>query len=317
MTDPTSRPPDDEGTGDPPGRVGDPPGDELDDGEAGATRGGDAGAGMTAGEPPAPPAALEGDVVEEGAPPGPADEDVSVMSLVDHLSELRRRLAISILAILVFGAIGFVLAPDIIKILLEPLPNDRVVFLTLSGGFLLYMRIAIIVGILLGLPVILYQAWAFVAPGLTPAERRASLPWIPMSVVFFLLGTFVAYVTLPYAVTFLLGFQIEGHLEALTSSEAYFGFVTFIFIIFGAVMQFPIVLVFLSRLGLVNVEMLKRSRRYVLFGIVVFAVVVTPGGDPISPIVMSGTMYALYEVSILLLQRSERRRATELAGANG
>jgi sec-independent protein translocase protein TatC len=247
---------------------------------------------------------------------GTAGDETSVMSLVDHLSELRRRLAISIAAVLVFGAVGFILAPHIIQLLLEPLPNNRVVFLTLSGGFLLYMRIAIFVGILLGLPVILYQAWAFVSPGLTPEERRATLPWIPMSILFFLLGTVVAYVTLPYAVTFLLSFQIEGSLEALTSSEAYFGFVTFIFVIFGAVMQFPIVLVFLSRIGIVNIELLRQSRRYVLFGVVVFAVVITPGGDPVSPLVLSGTMYGLYELSILLLRRRERQ-AAKLAGANG
>lgn len=256
---------------------------------------------------PASPAsaALTGETLGPSADPPVADP--SVMSLVDHLSELRRRLAICILAVLVFAAVGFWFAPQIIAILLSPLPGGKVVFLTLSGGFLLYMRIAIIVGILLGLPVILYQTWAFVAPGLTPSERRASLPWIPLSVLFFLMGVGVAYVTLPYAVGFLLSFQIPGTLEALTSSEAYFGFVTFIFLIFGLVMQFPIVLVFLSRLGILSVDQLRQARRYVLLGIVIFAVVITPGGDPISPIVLSATMYGLYEVTILILVRRDRQ----------
>lgn len=227
----------------------------------------------------------------------------ATMTLVDHLSELRRRVAISILAVLVGSALGFWLAPSIIKLLLTPLPNGEVVFLTLSGGFMVYLRIAMIVGILLALPIILYQAWAFVAPGLMPGERRAALPWIPMSVAFFLLGTLVAWVTLPYAVGFLLSFEIEGSLTALPSAEAYFGFVTFIFLIFGLVMQFPILLVFLDRLGVLSVEQLKATRRYVLVGVVVFAVVVTPGGDPISPLVLAGTMYALYELTILLLSR--------------
>jgi sec-independent protein translocase protein TatC len=227
----------------------------------------------------------------------------ATMTLVDHLSELRRRVAISILAVLVGSALGFWLAPTIIKLLLTPLPNGEVVFLTLSGGFMVYLRIAMIVGILLALPIILYQAWAFVAPGLMPGERRAALPWIPMSVAFFLLGTLVAWVTLPYAVGFLLSFEIEGSLTALPSAEAYFGFVTFIFLIFGLVMQFPILLVFLDRLGILHVDQLKATRRYVLVGVVVFAVVVTPGGDPISPLVLAGTMYALYEFTILLLSR--------------
>lgn len=253
------------------------------------------------------------DVLEPGGvtvldgPPLPADvepePEPGTMTVVDHLSELRKRLAISIVAILVFAAVGFWLAPTIIELLLTPLPGGQVVFLTLSGGFLVYLRISIIMGILLALPVILYQAWAFVAPGLTPGERRAALPWIPMSVVFFLLGTLVAWVTLPYAVGFLLSFQIEGSLEALPSAEAYFSFVTFIFLIFGLVMQFPIVLVFLDRLGVLNVEQLRSMRRYVLLGVVVFAVVVTPGGDPISPLVLAGTMYVLYEFTIFLLGR--------------
>jgi sec-independent protein translocase protein TatC len=248
--------------------------------------------------------AIDGQASTAEAEPG---LEPGTMTLVDHLSELRKRIAISIVAVLVFSALGFYLAPAIIELLLSPLPGGQVVFLTLSGGFFVYLRVSIIVGLLLALPVILYQGWAFVAPGLTPRERRAALPWIPMSVVFFLLGTLVAWVTLPYAVGFLLSFQIEGTLEALPSAEAYFSFVTFIFLIFGLVMQFPIVLVFLDRLGILHVEQLRSMRRYVLFGVVVFAVVVTPGGDPISPLVLSGTMYALYEFTILLLGRRPSR----------
>lgn len=233
------------------------------------------------------------------------------MTLVDHLSELRKRIAISIIAVLLGSAIGFFFAEPIITLLLSPLPNGEVVFLTLSGGFMVYLRVAIIVGILLALPVILYQLWAFVAPGLMPHERRAALPWIPMTVVFFLLGCLVAWVTLPYAVGFLLSFQIEGSLTALPSAEAYFGFVTFIFLIFGLVMQFPIVLVFLDRIGVLNVMQLKTMRRYVLLGVVIFAVVITPGGDPISPMVLAGTMYALYEFTIFLLVRRRQSETTD------
>src|SRR5262245_62148712 len=254
---------------------------------------------------------------EAPSPPRSPGEEL-VMPLVDHLGELRRRVAISLLAVVIGAAIGFILAPHIIKLLLTPLPNQEVVFLTLSGGFLVFMRIAVIFGVLVALPVILYQLWAFVAPGLTPEERRATLPWIPLSVVFFLLGTLVAWITLPYAVQFLLSFQIPGTLEVLPSAEAYFGFVTFIFVIFGLVMQFPIILVFLSRLGILTVDQLKHARRYVLFGVVVFAVVITPGGDPISPLVLSGTMYALYEITIFLLQRRQARAVeAEPAGASG
>jgi sec-independent protein translocase protein TatC len=116
----------------------------------------------------------------------------------------------------------------------------------------------------------------------------------------------VAWVTLPYAVEFLLGFQIEGSLVALPSAEAYFSFVTIMFLLFGLVMQFPIVLIFLDRIGLLNVDQLRSMRRYVLLGVVIFAVVVTPGGDPISPLVLASTMYILYEFTIFLMQRRRR-----------
>ncbi len=240
---------------------------------------------------------------------GPAIAEPATMPLVEHLSELRRRLVICVVGVLLGAVVGFLLAPTIIRLLVSPLPDAEVVFLTLSGGFMVHLRVAIIVGLLLALPLVLYQVWAFVAPGLTRQERRASWPWIPLSVVFFLLGTLVAWVTLPYAVGFLLGFQIEDTLVAMPSAEAYFGFVTFLFLIFGLVMEFPILLVFLDRLGILRVEQLRSMRRYVLAGVVIFAVVVTPGGDPVSPLVLAGTMYALFEVTILLLTRRRREVA--------
>ncbi len=247
----------------------------------------------------------------EPSEPSRPETEPATMTLVDHLSELRRRVAISVVAVLLGSVIGFLLAEPIIKLMLTPLPDQQVVFLTVGGGFFVFLRVAIVVGLLLALPVILYQLWAFVAPGLMPEERRAALPWIPMSVVFFVMGAGVAWVTLPYAVGFLIGFEIEGSLTALPSAEAYFSFVTIIFLLFGLVMQFPIVLIFLDRLGVLNVDQLRSMRRYVLLGVVIFAVVVTPGGDPISPMVLAGTMYVLYEFTIFLLQRRRRRSETD------
>jgi len=145
----------------------------------------------------------------------------------------------------------------------------------------------------------------------TTIASAAAAGGVVLLVIFFLLGTAVAWVTLPYAVDFLLGFQIEGSLTALPSAEAYFSFVTIMFLLFGLVMQFPIVLIFLDRLGVLRVEQLQTMRRYVLLGVVIFAVVITPGGDPISPIVLAGTMYALYEFTIFVMQRRRRERGSD------
>ncbi|CAN5409586.1 twin-arginine translocase subunit TatC [soil metagenome] len=238
--------------------------------------------------------------------PAPGTGDETVMSVVDHLTELRRRAAISILAVVIASAAAFLLTPDIVRLLAEPIPDGELVFTTLGGAFFLRLRIAVLLGLALASPVVLYQLWAFVAPGLTPHERRLARPWLPLTMVFFLMGTAVAYAILPYTVVFLLGFQIDGTLEPLITAEAYFSFITTMFLAFGVVMQFPIVVVLLAKLRILSLERLQRSRRYVLLGIVIVAVVVTPGGDPISPVIMSAVMYLLYEVTILLMKRSAR-----------
>lgn len=228
------------------------------------------------------------------------------MTLVDHLGELRRRLALSVVAVLVGSGIGFYFAPQLVRLLVQPLPGNRVFFTQIGGAFFLQLKIALILGVGLALPVVLYQFWAFVSPGLTDRERRVARPWLPLSMFFFLLGMAVAYVVLPYAVGFLLGFQITNVVDPLITAENYFGFLTTLFLGFGLVMEFPIVIVLLSKLGILSVERLRASRRYVLLGIVVFAVVITPGGDPVSPTVMAAVMYALYELTIMLLRRQSR-----------
>jgi sec-independent protein translocase protein TatC len=239
-------------------------------------------------------------------PAGSPAEDPSVMSLVDHLTELRRRLIISGLAVVAGTVVGFFLTPGLIGLLKAPIPG-ALVFTTLGGAFFLQLKLALLVGIALAFPVVLYQLWAFVAPGLTARERRAARPWIPLALIFFVLGIAVAYIALPFTAAFLLSFEIPGVIEPLITAEEYFGFVTLMFLAFGVVMQFPILLVLLSKLGILSVQRLRSSRRYVLLGMVIVAVVITPGGDPVSPALMTAVMYVLYEVSILILSRSESR----------
>src|SRR6266550_2373859 len=165
---------------------------------------------------------------DQPPPPGslPA-EPSAVMSLVDHLSELRNRIVKSILAVVAGAAVGFALAPSIQRILVSPLPVSALPLQVLGPGdaFGITLKIAIVVGIILAMPVLLYQLWAFVAPGLTPSERRTLRPWIPLALFFFVLGVTVAWVILPFAILFLLAFTsdvIVAHLAA----QSYFDFVT-------------------------------------------------------------------------------------------
>lgn len=238
-------------------------------------------------------------------PESPSALDEKVMSLTDHLTELRRRLILGILAIVAGSVVGWIAAPTAILILKAPI-SGPLYFTQPGAAFFLQMKLALMIGVALAAPFILYQLWAFVAPGLTPHERRVARPWVPLALVFLVLGVSVAYIVLPFAISFLLSFQVPGVLQPLITAEAYFGFVTGLFLAFGLVMQFPIVIVLLSKTGLVTVERLRSSRRYVVFAIVLFAIVVTPGGDPFSPTIMAAVMYPLYELTILLVARSNR-----------
>jgi len=237
-------------------------------------------------------------------PPVAATGDGSVMSLVDHLGELRTRLFRAILAIAVGGIVGFAVSDQAITLLSDPIPGDTPLYFTgLGDAFVIKLRVAIVIGIILAMPVLLYQIWAFVAPGLTPAEQRTVRPWIPIALVFFALGVGIAFFVLPYAAGFLISFE-SADLQALITAGPYFEFVTTMFLAFGLVMEFPILLIGLSRVGILSSQRLTASRRFVILGIAIFSAVATPGGDLISPLVLGGTMYLLFELTVLFIRRS-------------
>lgn len=250
--------------------------------------------------------ALPANPAPGAGPPGvTAPTDESVMSLVDHLGELRTRLFRSILAIAAGSAVGYYFATPIRNILLQPLPKHMVQVLGIGDAFVIQLKISVVVGLILAMPVLLYQLWAFVSPGLTPNERRIVRPWIPMALVFFSIGVVIAYIVLPFAITFLFSFTDE-QLVAQPAAGPYFDFVTTMFLAFGLVMEFPILLVGLSRVGIITSQRLTASRRYIILGISIFAAVITPGGDLVSPFVLGGTMYVLFELTVLFIRRSGR-----------
>lgn len=244
-------------------------------------------------------------VPDPGSPPSTASADDPTMSLVDHLNELRGRIVKTVAAILAFAVIGYIRAGAIIDFLRGPIGDRKLVSLSAGGPFFLYIKIALVVGLILGMPVILYQVWAFVAPGLTPEERRIVRPWVPVALLFFVIGVMVAWVVLPFALGFLFSYESDS-IQITLTIDNYFGFISTLFLAFGLTMQFPIVLYVLSRVGIVSSERLRSARRYVILGIAVFATVVTPGGDLVSPTVLGVTMYVLFEISIIVIRRSGR-----------
>jgi len=263
-------------------------------------------AGLLAPQPAAPPPMMPEAPAVPGLPPAPAPPaDGAVMPLVDHLSELRRRIAIALLAVAAGTVVGFVLGPRIIEVLKAPYGDAPLLLLSPGEGFFISLKIAIATGLVLGMPVILFQLWRFVSPGLTPEERRIARPWVPLALVFFVGGVTVAYVVLPFAIAFLSSFG-NGGLQNAWTADGYFGFVATMFVGFGLVMEYPIVLVLLSKVGIVTSVGLKSSRRYVIIVFAIVAAVATPGGDIISPFVLGLTMYALYELSIILVRAGGR-----------
>ncbi|MEO8463189.1 MAG: twin-arginine translocase subunit TatC [Chloroflexota bacterium] len=253
-------------------------------------------------EPPASSEAALSGVVEPVRPAEPAEG----MALVDHLTELRNRIAWSLLAVAIGAVVGFIGGESIIGFLAAPLPTgEPLVYTGIGDPFAIRLQIAIAAGVILAMPVILWQVWRFVAPGLTESERRSILPWIPAALVFFATGVTIAYVILPFAAAFLLAFQ-TADLKPLLTAREYFSFVTTMFLAFGLLMEFPILLVGLSRVGIVTSDRLRRSRRIIILGIAIFATVATPGGDLVSPAVLGLTLYVLFEGTVVVIRRSGR-----------
>jgi sec-independent protein translocase protein TatC len=237
------------------------------------------------------------------ATPGPAG---ATMSLTGHLTELRNRLVWSILAIAVGTSIGFLLGDQIILLLRAPLPADvPLVQIALTDGFSIKLQVAVVAGIILAMPVLLFHLWRFIAPGLTATERRAVLPWIPAALVFFALGVSIAYIVMPFAATFLLSFLQVG-VTPMINIRDYFDFVTSLFLAFGVLMEFPILLVGLSRVGIITSNRLSQARRMVILVIAVFSAVATPGGDLVSPFILGLTLYLLFEGTTWFIRRTGR-----------
>jgi sec-independent protein translocase protein TatC len=228
------------------------------------------------------------------------------MPLAGHLAELRNRLIWAILAIAVGGSIGFAMGDQIISVLKAPIPPDVPLIVTRIGSaFAIRLQVALVAGVILAMPVLLWHIWRFVAPGLTASERRSVLPWIPMALVFFVLGVSIAYIVLPFAAQFLLSF-LTPDIEPFLDVQEYFDFATSLFLAFGILMEFPILLVGLSRVRIVTSERLRRSRRMVILIIAIFAAIATPGGDLVSPFVLGGTLYVLFEGTTVFIRRTGR-----------
>jgi len=221
----------------------------------------------------------------------------------EHLEELRKRLIVCFIAV----GIGFVLSygfkEKLFQILTRPLisvmqTGDKLIFTGLPEAFFTYLKVAFLSGIILATPVIFYQFWMFVAPGLYDKEKRLMAPIVLLSTFFFIGGAFFGYfIVFPYGFKFFLGFASEI-IRPLPSMREYLGFASKLLLAFGLVFELPLIITFLARLGMVSVSFLKKNRKYALLLFFIGAAILTPP-DVVTQIMMALPLILLYEISII------------------
>lgn len=266
-----------------------------------------------AGSPAGPPAPRT-----DGSPAPAEDEEGEEaagkpMSLMDHLGELRVRLVRCCIAVgLGFLACWAVVDP-IFNALVDPLlavlpKGSHAIYTTLPEGFFTRMYIAFVAGVFVSSPVIFYQVWSFIAPGLYEEEKRYIIPVAVLSALFFMAGgAFCYFVVFPYAFSFFVSFATES-IVAMPKVSDYLGFVLKLILAFGLIFEMPLFAFFLARMGLITATMMRKARRYAILAIFVVAAILTPP-DVVSQLLMACPMLVLYELSILVAATFGRKKA--------
>ncbi len=266
------------------------------------------------------------------------DIDDSSAPLMEHLKELRDRILISLAAFVAGILIAFAVWNPIFNFLTSPICDAlegrgqecQLVLIKLQEGFFVAFRISVMGGFILAFPVIAWQLWRFVAPGLYKSEKGAFLPFLLASPLMFTLGaTFAFYVVLPIAFNFFLGFQqmmvtdpnagpdlvtVDPGTAGILfqgSMEQYLSLTTNFILAFGLCFQLPVLLTLMGKAGLISAKGLIGMRRYAIVLILILAAVVTPP-DMMSQLILFAAIYPLYEVSIFLIRRIEKRREADL-----
>lgn len=220
------------------------------------------------------------------------------MSYVDHLTELRRRLIISLLTLLVGTVIGFLLMDTLMPWLTAPVGQ---LYIIRPAGFLLvYCKIALCCGLLLSSPVLLYELWAFLLPAFTPESRKWIWICLPVSMLLFLGGMgFSYFLVLPKSLQFLLSLG-NTYIEPMISIENYLDFMVLMVLPFGFIFNIPLVSILLLKTGIVQQSQLRQARRYVIFGSFLLAAIITPTPDVVNQCLVACPMIVAYEISLLL-----------------
>ena len=236
------------------------------------------------------------------------------MPFLDHLEELRWRLLWSLAALIVCTIVGFLLVTNfnVLGILEAPiapfLDDSKLKYLSPIDPFFVTLKLALVIGVILASPLIIYQIWAFLSPALQPEEKRAIVPALYFGLVLFLCGVAMAYyIALPATLQFTMGFQTESLEQSIVISH-YLSFVTQLLLAFGIVFELPVLILTLTFMGLVTPEFLAEKRRHAIALITVGSAVITPGDVVTITLLMMIPLILLYELSITLSRLVVRRR---------
>lgn len=243
------------------------------------------------------------------------DSDKKEMTISGHLEDLRRVLIISIAAVVVLAAGSYFFSQQAMDILLSPVTSagHQPVVTAVTEAFMTRIKLSLFMGFLAGLPIILWQVWSFVLPALETTERRYCFLFIFGSFFLFIAGVaFGFFGVYKYAVAFLLKFTGDQLVPMLTIDK-YVSFTIYLLIPFGVIFELPLASFLLARLGLISSGFLAKNRQYALLGTVVLAAAITPTPDIITCLMMSGPMYGLFEVSVLIVRFTERALARKKA----
>lgn len=244
------------------------------------------------------------------------ETNIKAMGFIDHLEELRRRLLKAALTIVILSAVAFYFADKLVQFIRIPLGDEIKLYnIQVTGAFYAYLKIAIITGIITSLPVIFYQMWAFIAPGLYKREKMTILPLVFISTILFLIGAAFCYImVLPLAFEFLMSFS-EGQVINNITIGSYISFIGLLLVTFGCGFQLPIIAYFLGKMGIITSLMLSKARRYAVVGILVAAAIITPP-DVFTQVLLGVPLYILYEISILVVKLTGRREKKEVVDEN-
>jgi sec-independent protein translocase protein TatC len=229
-----------------------------------------------------------------------------------HLDELRKRLIVCAIAVGAGFVVSYIFSKHLFSFLILPLtkvlPDEStLIFTSLPEMFIAYIKVALIAGIILAVPVIFYELWMFVAPALYRGEKRYVVPFVVFSTILFVVGSLFGYfVVFPYGFKFFIGFATED-IQALPSVKQYFSFAIRLLLAFGLVFEMPVAVLFLTKIGLITPESMKKYRKFSILGSFVLSAILTPP-DVATQLMMALPIITLYELSILISRGVYRKK---------